>query len=178
MTADNNPHLVLTRFLMARAHSAWLAATRLALSTQTVEAYPLLRAVIENAWYALHLAHDPAPPARAMTWLRRAESEDAKARREGVLGQECAPDASVLAGSSVDHPAVAWRIVARLAKSLAQRQVQHVRQPIPCLRELFFDDALRRLDVFGGKGKARRPKLSAAREPRQLRVSHRLRDFV
>jgi len=116
MTADNNPHLVLTRFLMARAHSAWLAATRLALSTQTVEAYPLLRAVIENAWYALHLAHDPAPPARAMTWLRRAESEDAKARREGVLGQECAPDASVLAGSSVDHPAVAWRIVARLGE--------------------------------------------------------------
>src|SRR5207249_9852113 len=80
MTADNNPHLVLTRFLMARAHGAWLAAPRLALSTQTVEAYPLLRAVIENAWYALHLANDPAPPERAMTWLRRAENEEAKER--------------------------------------------------------------------------------------------------
>lgn len=77
---DNNPNLRPTRFLMARAHSAWLAAVRLALSAQTVEAYPLLRTVIENAWYALHLGKDPAPPARAEVWLRRGESEDAKKR--------------------------------------------------------------------------------------------------
>jgi hypothetical protein len=51
---------------------------RLALSAQTVEAYPLLRVTIENAWYALHLARDPAPPARAEIWLRRGESDAAK----------------------------------------------------------------------------------------------------
>src|SRR5437773_11857768 len=47
---ENNEHLLPTRFLMARAHAAWLAAVRLGMSAQTVEAYPLLRAVVENAW--------------------------------------------------------------------------------------------------------------------------------
>jgi len=77
---DNDPDMIPTRFLMARAHSAWLAAVRLGLSAQTVEAYPLLRATIENAWYALHLAKDPAPPARAEVWLRRGEDDEAKKR--------------------------------------------------------------------------------------------------
>lgn len=76
---DKNPNLLPTRFLMARPHSAWLAAVRTALSAQTVEAYPLLRAVIiEDAWHALHLAKNPAPPARADVWLRRGESDNPK----------------------------------------------------------------------------------------------------
>jgi hypothetical protein len=77
---ENTVTLLPTRFLMARARGAWLAAVRLGMSGQTVEAYPLVRAVIENAWYALHLAKDPAPPARAEIWLRRRESVIAKAR--------------------------------------------------------------------------------------------------
>ena len=75
---ENNPNLLPTRFLMARSHGAWLGAVRLGLSTQTAEAYPVVRAIIENAWYALHIAKDPAPPARAEIWLRRGESEQAK----------------------------------------------------------------------------------------------------
>src|SRR5882724_11866204 len=75
---DNDANRLPTRFLMVRAHSSWLAAVRLALSAQTVEAYPLLRVTIENAWYALHLARDPAPPARVEIWLRRGESDAAK----------------------------------------------------------------------------------------------------
>src|SRR2546426_9277290 len=52
---EHTQNLLVPRFLMARARGAWLAAVRLGLSGQVVEAYPVLRAVIEDAWYALHL---------------------------------------------------------------------------------------------------------------------------
>jgi hypothetical protein len=55
---ESNEHLLPTRFLMARAHAAWLAAVRLGMSGQVVETYPLVRMVVENSWYALHLAKD------------------------------------------------------------------------------------------------------------------------
>jgi hypothetical protein len=53
-----------------------LAATRLALSGQVFEVYPLLRTAIEHAWYALHLAKDPHPPTRFNTWLSRQDSDE------------------------------------------------------------------------------------------------------
>lgn len=77
---ENTPALLPSRFLMARAHSAWLAAVRLALSAQTVEAYPLARVVAENAWYALHIAKDCAPPARVEIWLNRDDDDAAQKR--------------------------------------------------------------------------------------------------
>jgi hypothetical protein len=57
---ENTEHLVPVRMLMTRARGAWLAAVRLGMSGQTVEAYPLVRMVVENAWYALHIARTPA----------------------------------------------------------------------------------------------------------------------
>src|SRR6266481_3420516 len=51
---EHNSALLPTRFLMARARGAWLAAVRLGLSGQIVEANLVLRAVIEDAWYAVH----------------------------------------------------------------------------------------------------------------------------
>src|SRR6266446_3596576 len=49
---EHNENLLPTRFLMARVHSAWLAATRLGMSTQIVEAYPVIRVgIIEASWY-------------------------------------------------------------------------------------------------------------------------------
>jgi hypothetical protein len=84
---ESNEHLLPTRFLMARAHAIWLAAVRLGMSGQVVEAYPLVRVVVENSWYALHLAKDSAPPARAEVWLRR--SDDA------VAEHRCATEFSV-----------------------------------------------------------------------------------
>jgi hypothetical protein len=65
---------------MARTHAAFLAAIRLGMSGQVVEAHPALRAVIEDIWYALHLAKDPInnPPSRAMIWLRRNDNQAAK----------------------------------------------------------------------------------------------------
>jgi hypothetical protein len=77
---EHNPNLLPTRFLMARTHAAWLAAVRLGLSAETVEAYPLVRAVVESAWYALHLAKDPSPPERAKIWLNRDVDAAAEAR--------------------------------------------------------------------------------------------------
>jgi hypothetical protein len=77
---EHHENLLPTRFLMARAHAAWLAATRHGLSGQVVEAYPVVRAVVENSWYALHLAKDPNPPARVEIWLRRNDAAAAKAR--------------------------------------------------------------------------------------------------
>lgn len=73
---------VLPRILLARAHSAFLAAVRLALSGQSIEGQTVLRSGIEQAWYALHTSTDPAPFARAESWLRRHESDEATARSQ------------------------------------------------------------------------------------------------
>lgn len=77
---EHTASLLPTRFLMARAHAAWLAAARLGMSGQVVEAYPVLRAVIEDSWYALHLAKDPNSPTRAKIWLLRNDDAVAKTR--------------------------------------------------------------------------------------------------
>jgi hypothetical protein len=70
-------HIGAPRMLIHRSHSAILATMRLAMSGQTVEAQAVLRVAIEQAWYALHIASDPAPPARAKTWWNRDDSPDA-----------------------------------------------------------------------------------------------------
>ena len=77
---ESNEHLLPTRFRMARAHAAWLAAVQLGMSGQVVETYPVVRVIVENAWYALHLAKDSAPPARAEVWLRRSDDDAAERR--------------------------------------------------------------------------------------------------
>ena len=70
-------HLLAPRLLIFRSHSAILAATRLAMSGQAFEAQPVLRAAVEQVWYALHIAKDPAPPTRAQTWWDRDNSPQA-----------------------------------------------------------------------------------------------------
>jgi hypothetical protein len=70
-------NLLAPRLLIFRSHSAILAATRLAMSGQGFEAQPVLRAAIEQAWYALHIARDPTPPARARIWWGRDDSPQA-----------------------------------------------------------------------------------------------------
>jgi hypothetical protein len=47
------------------------------MSGQAVEAHPVLRVSVEAAWYALHIAKDPAPPTRALIWRRRGRSAQA-----------------------------------------------------------------------------------------------------
>jgi hypothetical protein len=84
---DHDPNLVPVRFLMVRAHGAWRAAIRMGLSTETVEAAPLTRVVIENAWYAVHIAKDPNPTTRAEIWLRRDDSVTAE--------RQCATEFSI-----------------------------------------------------------------------------------
>lgn len=75
---DNREELLLPRILMVRVHSAFLAAVRLAMSGQALEAMLALRAAIEQAWYGLHIARDPQPFERSTTWLQRHHSPEAK----------------------------------------------------------------------------------------------------
>jgi hypothetical protein len=77
-----------TRMLIHRSHAAILATMRLTMSGQAIEAMPVLRLAIEEAWYALHIAKDPAPPARPRIWWNR--DDDPKAtdacREEFTVG--------------------------------------------------------------------------------------------
>lgn len=50
------------------------------MSGQCIEAQVVLRSSIESAWYALHIATDPVPEARAETWLRRNDDQQATAK--------------------------------------------------------------------------------------------------
>lgn len=70
-------HLLAPRMLILRSHSAVLCAMRVAMSGQAAEAQPVLRVAIEHAWYALHIAKDPAPPARAQVWWDRDTTPEA-----------------------------------------------------------------------------------------------------
>jgi hypothetical protein len=77
---DNRQQYLVARFLAVRSHSSILAAIRLSMSGQISESFPVLRSAIESTWYALHIAMDPKGTERSETWLRRNESEAAKAR--------------------------------------------------------------------------------------------------
>lgn len=68
---DNREALLVSRFLIVRTHSSFLAGIRLAMSGQVFESCPVLRSAVEQAWYALHIAKDPTPPTRAEAWLNR-----------------------------------------------------------------------------------------------------------
>lgn len=77
---DNNRVNLLPRLMFTRAQSAFLAATRLGLSGQFNEAQLVVRAIVEQSWYALHIARDPSPPARANLWWCRNDDAEALAR--------------------------------------------------------------------------------------------------
>jgi tetratricopeptide (TPR) repeat protein len=75
---DGDPARLIPRFLIVRAHASFLAATRLAMSGELPEAYAVLRLALEQTWYALHIAKDPAPTRRAEIWLSRNTDDAAK----------------------------------------------------------------------------------------------------
>ena len=79
---DNQQERMVPRLLIVRTHGAILAAFRVAIGRRATEAYPLLRTAIENAWYALHMAKDPAGTERAEVWLRRDELAKARCTTE------------------------------------------------------------------------------------------------
>jgi hypothetical protein len=64
-------------FFLFRAHSAYLAGTRLALSGQVPEAYMVLRGVLESALYGFYVARNSSV---RETWLRRNEDKATKKR--------------------------------------------------------------------------------------------------
>jgi hypothetical protein len=77
---DSRQELLVPRLLIARTHSSFLASIRLSMSGQVPEATAVLRAGIEQAWYALHIAKDPRPPERVTVWLQRNDDESSRAR--------------------------------------------------------------------------------------------------
>ena len=79
---DNRDELLVPRILMVRVHSSFLAGIRLAMSGQASESFPILRFVVEYAWYALHIAKDPGTK-RSKIWLRR--DDDAEAQKRCTL---------------------------------------------------------------------------------------------
>ena len=77
---DHWSELVVARFLMVRSHSSFLAGIRLVMSGQVPESFPVLRSVVESAWYALHMAKDPGGTKRYEIWQLRDENDEAKKR--------------------------------------------------------------------------------------------------
>ena len=90
---DNRDELLVPRILMVRVHYSFLAGIRLAMSGQVSESFPILRSVVEYAWYALHIAKDPGgtkrsktddsdplEPDRGTIWLCRNDDAEAKKR--------------------------------------------------------------------------------------------------
>ena len=72
---DNNSNLVESMLLL-RAHSAYRAGCRLAMSGQLVESFPVLRTCLESALYAIHMYHTGCH----QTWLRRNDDDDSLRR--------------------------------------------------------------------------------------------------
>lgn len=68
-----NPSDLLSPLLMYRSHSAFRAACRMALSTQNVDTYPLIRSCLEYAGYA-RLIHDNHE--LGIAWLNRHNDEE------------------------------------------------------------------------------------------------------
>lgn len=71
---DNSPDWFAGFFLM-RAQASYLAATRLAVSTQVGDVYPVLRACVESSLYGLHVHRHPES---REIWLRRGEGKKAR----------------------------------------------------------------------------------------------------
>ena len=79
-TENDRFELAVPRFLMVRSHSSFLAGIRLVMSGQVPEAFPVLRFVVESAWYALHIAKDPGGTKRYEIWQLRNANDEAKTR--------------------------------------------------------------------------------------------------
>lgn len=72
-----NPRPWFPTVFMFRAHGAFRAALGAAMSGQTFETFPLLRACLECGAYGLHIANDTS---RMEIWLRRHDDSSAKSQ--------------------------------------------------------------------------------------------------
>jgi hypothetical protein len=69
------PRNPLVALLLLRTHTAYRAASLLAMSGMPTDAYPLIRSVLEHAGYALLIEKNSS---HGETWLRRQDGEKAK----------------------------------------------------------------------------------------------------
>lgn len=66
---------MLSAFLVHRSHSAFLGTCRLTVSTQVLDAYPLMRSALEYGLYAVYFKDHPE---LGEVWQKRHESENAR----------------------------------------------------------------------------------------------------
>lgn len=107
--AVENPEHPLSVLLAARSIGAFRAACEHAMAGQVGEVFPLARASIENAAYAVYLAGDVA---LAEAWLRRHDSEESRKHMRGKNWQhatvrdaikEKSPEIGALFGDLHEH---------------------------------------------------------------------------
>lgn len=67
-----NAKTLVGALLLLRSHSAYLGACRFALSGQSTEAFPVLRACLEYGLYAIHIHKNPD---LAEVWVKRHDGE-------------------------------------------------------------------------------------------------------
>jgi hypothetical protein len=70
-----NPPDLIGALLLLRSHSAFRAASGLAMSGQVTETFPVLRTALEYGLYGLHISRNPD---LGEIWYRRHDSEKAK----------------------------------------------------------------------------------------------------
>jgi hypothetical protein len=87
--------LLIPRFLVGRIHAAFIGAVRLALAGEQIEACAVVRQMIEQAWYALHITQDAEK--RSVIWLSRNDDEASLAamKKEFTIGNVSKTHASL-----------------------------------------------------------------------------------
>ena len=70
-----HPNDMFPAFLFLRVQSSFIASIRMILGGQSVEAHPIMRLMIEQAWYGLYIKLDPTPPNRRKIWTNRNDSD-------------------------------------------------------------------------------------------------------
>ena len=85
-SSPNSASLILEGMFLLRSHVAFRAGSMLTYSTQLPEAFPLFRATLEYALYAMHINTNPDA---GETWIKRSDSKAARkaARDEFTHGR-------------------------------------------------------------------------------------------
>ena len=106
----------ISTFFFFRAHSSFLATTRLALAGQVSEAYMVMRGCLESALYAVYVAGDTS---RQEMWLRRHDDE---------ASQRCVRSCFTIA-KLMSHVKQRDRTIAQIAKRLYDHTIDYGAHP-------------------------------------------------
>jgi hypothetical protein len=89
---------LLAIWFLHQSNSAWLAALRIGMGGQVIDAQPLLRSCIEYAAYALHFTCNP--PLKQV-WLNRHDNEHSRKKSRAEFGPAKVKDSLRLTSSEI-----------------------------------------------------------------------------